>query len=87
MVNAKKVYRMYNELGLQLRRKAPERRVKAKLRRRPAGGHLPERELGNKHCDSLATGHKLRVLTVVDIFSRFSPVLDARFSYRAGTSC
>ena len=26
--------------------------------------------------DQLATGQKLRVLTVVDIFSRFSPVLD-----------
>ena len=32
--------------------------------------------------DQLATGRKLRVLTVVDTFSRFSPVLDARFSYR-----
>ncbi len=28
-----------------------------------------------------ATGRKLRVLTVVDIFSRFSPVIDPRFSY------
>ena len=33
--------------------------------------------------DQLATGRKLRVLTVVDVFSRFSPILDARFSYRA----
>ncbi len=32
--------------------------------------------------DQLATGRKLRVLTIVDTFSRFSPVLDARFSYR-----
>jgi len=32
--------------------------------------------------DQLATGRRLRVLAVVDIFSRFSPVLDARFSYR-----
>jgi putative transposase len=32
--------------------------------------------------DQLATGRKLRVLTVVDTFSRFCPVLDARFSYR-----
>ena len=27
-------------------------------------------------------GGKIRVLTVVDTFSRYSPVLDARFSYR-----
>jgi putative transposase len=32
--------------------------------------------------DQLATGTKIRVLTVVDTFSRFSPVLDARLSYR-----
>ena len=33
--------------------------------------------------DQLATGKKLRVLTVVDTFSRFSPIVDPRFSYRA----
>jgi putative transposase len=31
----------------------------------------------------LATGQKIRVLTVVDTFSRFSPAIDPRFSYRA----
>ena len=32
--------------------------------------------------DQLATGRKIRVLTVVDTFSRYVPVLDPRFSYR-----
>ncbi len=32
--------------------------------------------------DQLATGKKLRVLTVVDTFSRYVPVLEAKFSYR-----
>ena len=32
--------------------------------------------------DQLATGRKIRIRTVVDTFSRCSPVLDARFSYR-----
>ncbi|MBP0617770.1 hypothetical protein J6595_19475 [Jiella sp. KSK16Y-1] len=32
--------------------------------------------------DQLATGRKLRILTVVNTFSRFSPVIDPRFSYR-----
>ena len=33
---------------------------------------------------STATGHcVLTTLTVVDIFSKFSPVVDPRFSYRA----
>ncbi len=31
-MNAKRVYRLYNEMGLQLRNKTPKRRVKAKLR-------------------------------------------------------
>lgn len=41
IVNAKKVYRLYRELGLQLRNKTPKRRVKAKLRedRAPAIRH------------------------------------------------
>jgi putative transposase len=37
-VNPKRIYRLYKDLGLQLRNKVPRRRVKAKLRddRRPA---------------------------------------------------
>jgi hypothetical protein len=33
--------------------------------------------------DQLATGNRIRVLTVVDFFSRYPPGLDPRFSYRA----
>jgi putative transposase len=32
-VNAKRIYRLYREMGLQLRHKTPKRRVKAKLRK------------------------------------------------------
>jgi putative transposase len=32
--------------------------------------------------DQLATGRKIRVLTVVDTFSHYVPVIDPRFSYR-----
>ncbi|WP_180982461.1 transposase [Methylocella silvestris] len=32
--------------------------------------------------DQLATGRKFRVFTIVDTFSRFSPAVDPRFSYR-----
>lgn len=32
--------------------------------------------------DQLATGRKLRVLTIVDSWSRFSPAVDPRFGYR-----
>ena len=34
--------------------------------------------------DQLATGRKLRVLTIVDTFSRFAPALEPRFSFRGG---
>jgi putative transposase len=32
--------------------------------------------------DQLATGRKLRVLTIVDTFSRFSPAIEPRFTFR-----
>ena len=80
----KKTHRIYNELGLQLRNKTPKRRVKAKLRddRRAASTSNEVWTMDFVH-DQLATGQKIRVLTVVDTFSRFSPALDPRFSYRA----
>ena len=83
LVNAKRIHRLYTEMGLQLRNKTPKRRVKAKLRDdRTAALHPNETWAMDFVHDQLATGRKLRILTVVDTFSRFSPVLDPRFSYR-----
>jgi putative transposase len=84
VINQKKTRRIYNELGLQLRHKTPKRRVKAKLRedRCPATRPNETWAMDFVH-DQLATGNKLRVLTVVDTFSRYAPVIDPRFSYRA----
>jgi len=83
VVNAKKVYRLYRELGLQLRNKTPKRRVKAKLREDRAPAMRPNDVWAMDFVhDQLATGRKLRILTVVDTFSRLSPVIDPRFSYR-----
>ena len=82
-VNVKRVHRLYNEMSLQLRKKPPKRRVKAKLRedRQPPQGANEVWAMDFVH-DQLATGKKLRVLTVVDAFSRFSPVVDPRYAYR-----
>lgn len=82
-VNHKRVHRLYREMGLQLRNKSPKRRVKAKLRedREVAAGANEVWAMDFVH-DQLATGRKLRVLTVVDTWSRFSPIVDPRFSYR-----
>jgi putative transposase len=84
MINIKRTYRLYTGLGLQLRNKTPKRRVKAKLRedRSPASEPNQTWAMDFVH-DQLAMGKKIRVLTIVDIFSKFSPVIDPRFSYRA----
>jgi len=83
-VNQKRTYKLYRELGLQLRNKTPKRRVKAKLREDRHAATRPNDVWAMDFLhDQLATGRKIRVLTVVDTFSRFSPVLDARFTYRA----
>lgn len=82
-INAKKTYRVYKELGMQLRNKTPKRRVKAKLREDREEAVYPNDvwAIDFVH-DQLATGRKIRILTVVDTFSRYVPVLDARFSYK-----
>lgn len=82
-VNPKRIYRLYKEMGLQLRNKVPKRRVKAKLRddRTVATKTNQVWAMDFVH-DQLATGRKIRILTIVDTFSRFSPTVDPRFSYR-----
>jgi putative transposase len=84
MVNIKRTRRIYVALGLQLRAKTPRRRVKAKLRedRVPASRPNETWAMDFVH-DQLALGKKIRILTVVDIFSKLSPAVDPRFSYRA----
>ena len=70
-INMKRTYRIYRDLGLQLRNKTPKRRVKAKLRddRQEAVGPNDVWAMDFVH-DQLATGKKIRVLTMVDTFSR-----------------
>lgn len=82
-INIKRVRRLYRGLGLQLRSKTPRRRVKAKLRddRVPATRPNETWAMDFVH-DQLATGRKLRILTVIDTFSRYAPVIDPRYSYR-----
>jgi len=84
MINIKRTYRLYSGLGLQLRNKTPKRRVKAKLREDRCPASMPNQTWAMDFVhDQLAMGKKIRVLTVVDIFSKYSPIIDPRFSYRA----
>lgn len=84
MTNIKRTYRLYTALGLQLRNKTPKRRVKAKLREDRCPALQPNQTWAMDFVhDQLAMGKKIRILTVVDIFSKFSPAVDPRLSYRA----
>ena len=82
-INPKRVYRLYREMGLQLRNKTPKRRVKAKLREDRQLATRPNETWAMDFVhDQLATGRKLRVLTIIDTFSRFSPAIEPRFNFR-----
>ena len=82
-VNVKRVCRLYREQGLQLRNKSPKRRVKAKLRsdRQVAVQPNDVWAMDFVH-DQLFDGRKIRVLTIVDTFTRLSPAIDVRQNYR-----
>ncbi len=81
--NVKRVYRLYREEGLSLRLKRP-RRNKAAQRRQPK--QLPHaiNEIWSMDfvADALFDGRKLRMLTVVDLFTRECLVIDVGQSLR-----
>lgn len=83
-INHKRVYRLYCEETLQMRKKKPKRRVQAKTRE-----DVIEIK-GKNDCwsmdfvaDQLFTGEKLRTLTILDIFTRQSPQIGVGFCYKS----
>ena len=82
-INVKRVRRLYTEMGLQLRNKTPKRRVKAKLREdRSEPTYTNQIWAMDFVHDQLATGRKLRILTIIDTYSRYAPATDPRFRYK-----
>ncbi len=82
-VNHKKTYRLTREEGLSIRPKVPRRKRACRYRQgRPEVGGPNEVWAMDFVHDQLAKGEKIRVLTVLDTFSRYVPALDPRFSYR-----
>ena len=82
-VNAKRTYRLYKEDGLDLRRKRPKRRRSAVQRQpRVAATRPNERWSMDFMSDALATGQKLRVLTVVDQYTRECVALEVGSHFR-----
>lgn len=83
-ISIKKTYRICNDLRLQLRNKTPKWQVKAKRRENRCEASRPNETWAMDFVhDQLAADRKIRFLTVVDTFTRFSPIIDPRFSYRA----
>ena len=82
-VNHKRVYRLYVEEGLQIRNKRPKRKVAAKLR---ADRHPPTSPnqvwSADFLSDRLFDRSKIRILAIVDAFTKLSPAIDVRQRYR-----
>lgn len=87
-VNVKLVNRLYCEMSLQLRNKSPKRKVKAKLRegREAPQGMNDVWAMDFVH-DQLFDATKVRVLTMVDAFTRFAPAIEPRFNWRGTGGC
>lgn len=80
MINLKRVRRLYNLEGLSLRLKKSKKRVSV-LRVVPPPAQQPnERWSMDFMSDALHDGRRFRVFTIVDNFSRVSPVLEVDFS-------
>jgi len=84
MVNAKRVYRLYSEEGLSIRRKTPRRRRASRYRSgRPEITGPNEVWAMDFMSDALFDGGPFRILTVVDCHSRESLAIVPRTSFRA----
>lgn len=82
-VNAKRVYRLYREEGLRLRNKTPKRKVSANLREDRQVATAPNEVWAMDFLsDALFDGTRIRVLTVIDAFTRLSRAIEVGTSYR-----
>lgn len=83
MVNHKLVYRLYQDEGLAIRRRKPKRRVSAARREGiPAPITTNESWSMDFMADQLYSGRPIRVLTIVDNFSRESLAIKVGFSLK-----
>ena len=84
-VSHKRTHRLYREMGLQLRNKTSKRKVRAKLRDDRRAASVPNECWSMDFLsDQLFDGRKIRVLSIIDNFSRLLPAPDVRMSYRGG---
>ncbi len=83
-VNHKRVRRIYREESLSIRTKTPKRRRAAAIREERVVPAAPNQSWAMDFMhDLLADGTKIRLLTIVDLFSRESLALEAGFGFKA----
>jgi putative transposase len=81
-INVKRVHRLYRGEGLCLGAKRPKRRRSAVARiERPAAAPPNERWSMDFMSDALASGHRLRVLTVLDTCTRECMALEVATAF------
>jgi len=84
LVNVKRVSRIYREEGLAIKTKTPKRRRAAAVREQPIAPTAPNQSWAMDFMhDVLSDGSKIRLLTIVDIFSRESVALEVDFGFKA----
>jgi len=79
-INHKRVYRLYKQEGLSLRLKTKKKRVSEPRVSLPAATSPNECWSMDFVADRLASGQQIRLLTLVDNFSRISPAIEVDFS-------
>jgi len=84
-VNHKRVYRLYTEEGLALRRRRPRRHRSAVARvRRPAPTQPNEQWAMDFMHDTLVDGRAVRILTVLDVYARECVALVGAATFSGG---
>jgi putative transposase len=79
-VNHKRVYRVYREAGLTVRRKARKRLMRAGPLRSPLTGPNQEWALDFAH-DAVECGRAIRILSVIDVYTRECLALEVDSSF------
>ena len=79
-INHKRVYRLYKEEGLSLRLKSKKKRTSQPRLPMPAATAPNQVWSMDFMADRLSNGRQLRLLTLVDNFSRESPAIEVDFS-------
>jgi len=82
-INHKRVYRLYCEEGLQMRTKTPRRRKSCRVRlMRPDAERINDCWSMDFMSDELFDGRRLRLLTIVDNFTRESVAIEVDRHFR-----